>query len=199
MAKDPAILFYTSDFLSGTMTMTNEHVGMYIRLLCLQHQKGKLTEKDMLFICGTYLEDVYSKFTKTKNSLYFNERLENEALKRKNYSESRRKNRLMAKSYVRHMENENTNENKAKNKKINEWFEEIWNLYPNKDGKKEAERHFCCSVKTEADFQRIQTALEKYKAHLSKNPWKQPKNGSTWFNNWQDWENREEFFTPKNK
>ena len=91
--------------------MTNEHVGMYIRLLCLQHQKGKLTEKDMLFICGTYLEDVYSKFTKTKNSLYFNERLENEALKRKNYSESRRKNRLMAKSYVRHMENENRNEN----------------------------------------------------------------------------------------
>ena len=48
MAKDPAVLFYTSDFLSGTFTMTNEQVGMYIRLLCLQHQKGKLSEKDML-------------------------------------------------------------------------------------------------------------------------------------------------------
>ena len=49
MSKDPAVLFYTSDFLSGTFTMTNEQVGKYIRLLCLQHQKGRLTEKDKAF------------------------------------------------------------------------------------------------------------------------------------------------------
>jgi hypothetical protein len=54
MSKDPAILFYTSDFLTGTFTMTDEQVGKYIRLLCLQHQKGSLTEKDMLKICKTY-------------------------------------------------------------------------------------------------------------------------------------------------
>jgi hypothetical protein len=58
MGKDPAILFYTSDFLTGTMTFTDEQVGKYIRLLCLQHQKDKLTEKDMLLslpsvICHT--------------------------------------------------------------------------------------------------------------------------------------------------
>ena len=51
MSKDPAVLFYTSDFLTGTMTMTNDQVGMYIRLLCLQHQKNFLSEKDMLSIC----------------------------------------------------------------------------------------------------------------------------------------------------
>jgi hypothetical protein len=47
MAKDPAVLFYTQDFLVGTLTMTNEQVGKYIRLLCLQHQKGKLTLVDL--------------------------------------------------------------------------------------------------------------------------------------------------------
>ena len=34
MAKDPAVLFYTNDFLSRTFTMTDEQVGKYIRLLC---------------------------------------------------------------------------------------------------------------------------------------------------------------------
>ena len=43
--KDPAFLFYSSDFLSGTFTMTNEQIGKYIRLLCIQHQKYILSEK----------------------------------------------------------------------------------------------------------------------------------------------------------
>ena len=45
MAKDPAFLFYTSDFLTGTMFMTNEQVGIYIRLLCSQHQHGGIIDK----------------------------------------------------------------------------------------------------------------------------------------------------------
>ena len=58
--KDPAFLFYSSDFLSGTMLMSDEEVGQYIRLLCLQHQKGHLKEKDMFLresklYYGTYL------------------------------------------------------------------------------------------------------------------------------------------------
>ena len=82
MSKDPAVLFYTSDFLTGTFTLTDEQVGKYIRLLCLQHQKGILTEKDMLNICKTYDEDVFKKFIKT-NQGYYNERLKFEAEKRK--------------------------------------------------------------------------------------------------------------------
>ena len=113
MAKDPAILFYTSDFLTGTMTMTNEEVGKYIRLLCLQHQKKRLTDKDMLYICGTYVEEVYNKFTKDANNQYFNERLEEETIKRRNYSDSRRKNisKRYEPTYVVHMENENEDVN----------------------------------------------------------------------------------------
>jgi len=113
--KDPAFLFYSSDFLTGTMTMSNEQVGKYIRLLCMQHQKGHLTQKDMLNICQTYDEDVSDKFKKDDNNRYYNERLETEVDKRKKYSESRRNNRLgtnnICQSYVGHMENENENIN----------------------------------------------------------------------------------------
>ena len=62
--KDPAFLFYSSDFLSGTMLMTDDEVGKYIRLLCLQHQKGHLKEKDLLSICKQKNEDIFSKFIK---------------------------------------------------------------------------------------------------------------------------------------
>ena len=115
MAKDPAVLFYTSDFLTGTLTMSDEQVGKYIKLLCLQHQKGLLTEKDMLNICKSYDEDIWFKFVKTDEG-YYNKRMKEEADKRRNYSESRRKNKIKGKktehmlnissSHDEHMENE---------------------------------------------------------------------------------------------
>lgn len=105
----------------GTFTMTDEQVGKYIRLLCLQHQKGILLESDMLNICKTYDKDVYSKFTKTSEG-YYNERMKIEADRRKKYSESRAENRkqksekpvkkgkrkptIISDSYVPHMETE---------------------------------------------------------------------------------------------
>lgn len=122
MAKDPAVLFYTSDFLTGTMTMSNEQVGKYIKLLCLQHQKGVLKESDMLYICNSYDKEVFDKFVKDGDNFY-NLRLRVEAEKRANYSKSRSNNRtkgienkeLKEKetelSYDNHMENENENEN----------------------------------------------------------------------------------------
>jgi hypothetical protein len=116
MSKDPAFLFYSSDFLTGTMFMDNEQVGKFIRLMCAQHQKGRLTEKDMLKICGTHDEDIFEKFALDGAGLYYNERLEQEVEKRKAYSESRRNNRKKKEdmidtslSYVQHMENENEN------------------------------------------------------------------------------------------
>jgi uncharacterized phage protein (TIGR02220 family) len=135
MAKDPAVLFYTSDFLSGTMLMRNDQVGKYIKLLCIQHQQGHLSEEDMLEICGAYDERIFSKFVKDENGLYYNVRMEVEANKRRAYIESRSNNRKgnknedmkehmkkdmnedMSNHMTKHMENENINENK--NKDIN--------------------------------------------------------------------------------
>jgi len=91
MSKDPAVLFYTSDFLSGTFTMTDEQVGKYIRLLCLQHQKGKLTEKDMLSICKAYDNEIYEKFDQV-DGFFVNNRMYNESIRRSKFTESRRNN-----------------------------------------------------------------------------------------------------------
>lgn len=44
MAKAPAVQFYVSDFLTGTTLMTNEEVGLYIRLLCLQAENGSVPD-----------------------------------------------------------------------------------------------------------------------------------------------------------
>ena len=112
--KDPAVLFYTQDFLTGTMLMSAEQKGYYITLLCLQHQNGKLSERDMLKICGEKDEDIWGKFI-LEDGFYINKRMFLEATKRANYSESRRRNRTnTSKTYDSHMENENENENVIK-------------------------------------------------------------------------------------
>lgn len=117
--KDPAFLFYSSDFLTGTMFMSDIQLGKYIKLLCIQHQKGHLSEKDMLNICKRYDKDIFDKFTKDNDGKYYNIRLQKEIDKRRNYSKSRsdnRKNKITFEnicfSYVKHMENENENINK---------------------------------------------------------------------------------------
>ena len=67
----------------------------------------------MNFICKSYDNDVFSKFKRDENGLYYNERLENESIKRKKYCESRGQNKkgkkIISKSYDFHMENENEN------------------------------------------------------------------------------------------
>ncbi|AWG26022.1 DUF1376 domain-containing protein [Flavobacterium kingsejongi] len=40
--KDPAFLFYTKDFQSGTQDMSCDEVGAYLRLLMYQHQHGNI-------------------------------------------------------------------------------------------------------------------------------------------------------------
>ncbi len=93
MAKDPAVLWYTSDFYLGTMFFSDEQVGKYTRILVMQHQQGHLSEQDMLKICKRYDEKIFEKFKKDKEGKYYNERMEIEIIKRRNYSESRKKNR----------------------------------------------------------------------------------------------------------
>jgi len=65
-------------------------------------------------------------------------------------------------------------------------FDEIWSKYPNKVGRKAAEKHFEASVKTKEDFDKIKIALENYlKSERVQKGFIQ--NGSTWFNDWQGW------------
>lgn len=117
MAKDPAFLFYSSDFLVGTMMMTNSEIGAYIKLLCYQHQNGHIPNSVMQSLCGGIANAlVLSKFKLDNKGLFFNERLDNEILKRKKHSEKQKENALMrwhksGNANAMPLVNENVNEN----------------------------------------------------------------------------------------
>jgi len=92
MSEDPAILLYTSDFLTGTIDLTESQVGKYIRLLCIQHQKENNEIPKEYFNEKVGCDNILrSKFIETDTGFY-NKRMRKETDKRKAFSDSRRKN-----------------------------------------------------------------------------------------------------------
>lgn len=92
MAKDPAVLFYPEAYLVGTIFMTYEQKGKYMDLLCFQHQKGHLTEEEMLSVCGTKDSRIFDKFEVDDQGKYFNRRMEEEKERRAKYTAALRAN-----------------------------------------------------------------------------------------------------------
>ena len=190
MSKDPAVLFYTSDFLSGTFTMTDEQVGKYIRLLCLQHQKGKLTEKGMLSICKAYDNEIWEKFDQV-DGFFINDRMYNEAIRRSKFTESRRNNAKSVKTdniseaYAKHMPKHMETETETrtvtinKTKILDEQFEEFWDLYDYKKSKDKAEKAWKTLNKEEKAL-----ALQHAPVYAQSTPDKQfRKHPTTYLNN----------------
>lgn len=210
--KSPAFLFYSSDFLTGTMFMTNEQVGKYIRVLCMQHQQGHLAEEDMLNICSSYDNRIFSKFVKDEDGKYYNVRLEDEINRRNSFCESRSKNKKSKKSktsktydkdmnnisstYDEHMENENDNVNEYVNKyvkeegkettknKKDERFNLFWDIYPKKVGKGKVEEWFKKNKPSEELTSMIIRAIEeqKYSQQWLKEDGQFIPNPATWLN-----------------
>lgn len=125
MAKDPAFLFYHEDFFAGVSDMSNDEVGAYVRCMCVQASKGGISEKHMKKICETrevYMSVISKFFFNETIELYQNARLALEVDKRRNFVDSRSRNRAgktkqpeshetsYETSYVNHMENEIVNE-----------------------------------------------------------------------------------------
>jgi hypothetical protein len=129
MSKDPAFLFYSSDFLVGTEIMTDEECGIYIRLLCIQHQHQGVIAKSYFLQRTAKHPAVADKFVEEESGFY-NSVLRGHIAKRAAFTESRRSNRSSkpqdehmnnisssyvehmsntSKTLVRHMENENEN------------------------------------------------------------------------------------------
>jgi len=171
MAKDPAFLFYSSDFLNGVADLTMEERGQFITLLCLQHQKGTLTDKTIRLSLGSVSVDVLSKFSKDKDGNYFNERLNEEIEKRIQFTESRRnngskggrpKNNTKPLGLAKHNLMEDVNENENEDININKskcTFEQVYEYMAIRIGKENA--------KLEA---------EKFVNYYTSNGWKVGKN-----------------------
>lgn len=118
MAKDPAFLWYTGDYVTGTMHLNFECKGAYVDLLMLQFQKDYITLHMIKHMLGHRFDDIWplicDKF-KESGGKYWNERLRAEKEKRITFCESRRNNRNSTNTNVshmsQHMENENENIN----------------------------------------------------------------------------------------
>jgi len=90
--KDPAVLLYTQDFIVGTLTMTHEERGKYILLLCMQHQKGKLTLKDLKSVLSDDDIDIAERFPLHDDGYYYNDRMQMEIENRKVRTDTSRNN-----------------------------------------------------------------------------------------------------------
>jgi hypothetical protein len=92
------------------------------------------------------------------------------------------------KPLARGYSNSNGNSNSISKKDIiyTKNFERIWQQYPKPIGKKNAFKHFKATVHSKKDLEKIELALNNYKQSktVSKG---MVQNGSTWFNQWEDW------------
>ena len=90
--KDPAVLFYTSDFLSGCALMDMRERGQYITLLCLQRERGHMTMQEITRAVKKPSDEVMSKFRQDEEGKYFNHRMEQEIEKRDAHCQRQREN-----------------------------------------------------------------------------------------------------------
>jgi hypothetical protein len=180
--KDPAILFYTSDFLTGTMTMTFEERGKFIYLLSTMHQHGRLSEETIRLLVGSISDNLKKKFRIDENGLWYNERLELESTKRAKFTESRRNNgnkggrpkiiditnNLMVnhKDNLMGNENENDNENRIKSKRKLKKPLSLSHLSIVNSSKTWYERHFQAYLENPQNQKRYKQSLDIFSAYL---------------------------------
>jgi hypothetical protein len=188
LSRDPAILFYTSDFLTGTSRFTDEQCGQYIRALCSQHQEGYFTKEELFAILKSYDSPVWKKFLQDSDGLFFNDRMRLEIEKRISFCESRShkgKSGRKIKSHDNHTipvresignhggnGNDNDNgidnilrvekevEEKREEMITDECFSRFWKAYPRKTGKGAAEKSWGKLKHPTATTELILKALE---------------------------------------
>ena len=95
MNKPPAFQFYAQDFLTGVVFLTNEEVGIYIRILSKQWTDGKIPLKRLNLLIGKdweeLSEELRTKF-KTKNGFIWNKRLKTQYLELIEFRQKQSKN-----------------------------------------------------------------------------------------------------------
>jgi uncharacterized protein YdaU (DUF1376 family) len=123
MAKDPAMLWYWSDWHGGTSTLNRFLKGCYMDLLNAQFNSGHLSLDEVKTVLGADFDQVWptlqKKFSRDPDGNFFNVRLDEEKIKRANFTASRRKNLEQlphmethtAPHMGDHMENVNVNTN----------------------------------------------------------------------------------------
>lgn len=205
MSKDPSFLFYVNDFLSGTIFMSNEDIGIYVKLLCVQHQHGGIIKKNDF---DAFVGDhglVRDKFIETEDG-FINAKMakvmEERARKSENMSlnaskrwEEYKQLQSNCKAIAKQPKDVNVNKDVIKDKKEKKKkkfdFDPIWGKYPTskKIGKKEAFGYFNTTVKTDKDYENIGRAVDNYCEYVKANnvEKKYIKVACNWFEDWESW------------
>lgn len=145
MGNDPAFLFYPGDYLRDTQCLSENSQVAYDRIMCEHMRNICITQERLNFFIKRLNEDekleVMTVLVKIPGGFHIPWVTES-ITKRREYSESRRKNRegttpkkkkKISKSYDSHMENEIENANEIDNadknqlKEYDNWTEEITN------------------------------------------------------------------------
>lgn len=153
MENSPAFQFYAQDFLTGVMYLTNEEIGMYIKMLCKQWTDSVIPKKRLGFLIGkdwdSLSEELKSKF-EDKGEHLVNKRLEAERVKKLNFkkkqsingSKGGRGNKKQSEakpkikpnqSQKKPLENENENEERSKKYEKEKEIEVEIEIYPTFD------------------------------------------------------------------
>lgn len=124
------------------MGMTFEQKGAYLEMLVFQFNNGRFSEaqaKQVLSICFASVWRVVGKKFNTDGKVYWNDRLELEVVRRKSFTESRRKNAKGGKdisstsgAYAQHMETKDEDINGYKREviEIGDKSKEFVIIYP---------------------------------------------------------------------
>jgi uncharacterized protein YdaU (DUF1376 family) len=192
--KPPACQFYFADFLVGTMMMTAEEVGGYIRLLCHQWDAGSIPDDDeklarMAGCCPAALVAIRRKFPAVSNGCLRNERLEFERAKQAEYREKQAANGRMGASLRWHGDaiatpkrpqwrndssssSSSSSTSNERSNTIDPAFDAFWKSYPKKVGKAYAKRCFTRLVRRNppAFVAELQSKVVAYAAAVAKWP-----------------------------
>lgn len=185
MSKDPAMLFYTKDFLTGVALLNMKERGQYITLLCLQQQLGHMSLEQMQMAVGKLTPGILSKYVQDDQGLYYNVRADVEIGKRRKHCEKQKEN--IEKRWNKAPQTDTTvnttdipnayhgittviplanasNNTPSSSSKgwLEEQFETFWSIYPRKVGKQAAKKAFAKVPKSE--LPKLIPAVEAQKA-----------------------------------
>ena len=148
MAKDPAFLFYPGDYLRDTQCLSEAAQVAYDRIMCEHMRNICISQQQLNFFTKRLTpdekEEVIMVLSKVEGGYQIHWGAES-ICKRREYSDSRRKNRStpnknISVSYDSHMDNENENVIEDVVKKENKYDQEIQNAFKLKIKKEENEK-----------------------------------------------------------
>src|SRR5690606_35101371 len=120
MKEAPSFSLYAEDFLTGVMYLTNDEIGMYIKMLCKQWTDKRIPKKRLGLLVGMdwskMSDELKSKFD-DKGEYIVNARLEKERDRKEKFLEKQRQNGKLGGRPKKQPETKNPNVTQSKAKK----------------------------------------------------------------------------------